>query len=215
MNNNSSKCPLCSTLDSFILHHDVLGRKLFECAECRLVFADGSHRPDAVQEMNRYLQHNNSLDNPDYLNYIESKLGKVIHLADEGSKICDYGSGPANALNHILSSGGYTCHSYDPFFNPNFPVGKVDFIIAIESAEHFFHVHDEFARMNELIDKNGKIAVFTSLWNEKTDFSSWHYARDITHVSFYHQQTFKWIASAFGLELILTDHLGLVVLQKS
>lgn len=214
MNKRFPVCPLCSHTGPFNTHRDAIGRTLFECNSCKLIFAELSHRPDPPQELERYLQHNNSLENNEYLNYIESKLNEVIHLTSKTTIFCDYGCGPAPALEHLLSLKGISCHSYDPFFFPDSPSQPVDFVMAIESAEHFFNVYQEFSNILSLLKTKGKIAVFTSFYDFDTDFASWYYARDNTHVSFYCRETFSWMASFFNLDILISDGSRMIILQK-
>jgi hypothetical protein len=41
-------------------------------------------------------------------------------------------------------------------------------------------------------------AVMTAIITDATDFPSWYYRRDPTHVVFYSTRTFEWIAGHFG-----------------
>jgi hypothetical protein len=42
----------------------------------------------------------------------------------------------------------------------------------------------------------------TQLWKEATKFKSWRYTHDPTHMIFYHENTFRFIAVHFGFEIL-------------
>jgi 2-polyprenyl-3-methyl-5-hydroxy-6-metoxy-1,4-benzoquinol methylase len=85
---------------------------------------------------------------------------------------------------------------YDPYFYPDKTVfkNKYEFITCTEAAEHFYNPLAEFNRMNELLKKNGVLAVMTSLFDNSINFDNWYYRRDPTHVIFYSEKTFHVIA---------------------
>jgi len=54
----------------------------------------------------------------------------------------------------------------------------------------------------------------TELWDKKENLNQWYYLRDITHVSFYHHKTLKYLAQTYNLEIIYMDDERVVVFQK-
>ena len=44
-------------------------------------------------------------------------------------------------------------------------------------------------------------------------FGNWYYKRDPTHIAFYDNNTFSWIAQHYGMEIIFNDEKDFVVLQ--
>ena len=90
---------------------------------------------------------------------------------------------------------------YDPFFFPDATVldQHFDFVTCTEVAEHFHQPHAEFTRMVALLKPGGLLALMTSFQNDDSRFADWHYRRDPTHVTFYKQETFDFIAAEFGL----------------
>jgi methyltransferase family protein len=53
-----------------------------------------------------------------------------------------------------------------------------------------------------LLHAGGHLALTTSLVDDDTDFETWWYARDETHVSFYRPETMACIGARFGWELL-------------
>jgi hypothetical protein len=55
----------------------------------------------------------------------------------------------------------------------------------------------------------------TELWNEKTDFDTWYYAADPTHVSFYAQETLDHVCRMFGLRPLAGDGKRVFIFSKN
>jgi hypothetical protein len=49
---------------------------------------------------------------------------------------------------------------------------------------------------------------------DKPSFSTWHYKNDPTHIAFYSEQTFAWLAQQWQLKLEIIDN-DVVFLTKS
>jgi hypothetical protein len=56
--------------------------------------------------------------------------------------------------------------------------------------------------------------VMTQRWRDLAHFSKWYYARDATHVSFYHARTFDFLCRVFGFSRIFDDDDRVVILRK-
>jgi 2-polyprenyl-3-methyl-5-hydroxy-6-metoxy-1,4-benzoquinol methylase len=76
-----------------------------------------------------------------------------------------------------------------------------DFVTCTEVMEHFHEPGRELAIIARLLRRGSLLAVSTALIDDGTDFSTWWYARDETHVSFYRRKTLAWIAERFHWEL--------------
>lgn len=207
-------CPLCSSNGPFFIREDAKKRILYSCKACHLVFAGREFLLPPEEEKKRYLNHKNSLTNENYISYLASLTNPLFKFIQPGAKGLDFGSGPVMALSEILSQKGIECKSYDPFFFPHLAEGTFDFIFIIETVEHFHEPIKEFKKIINLLSENGLLLIITSFWNFNTDFKTWHYSRDITHVSFYNEHTFEWLAEIMNLKIIFTDNLKTVVFQK-
>lgn len=78
---------------------------------------------------------------------------------------------------------------------------RYDFITCTETAEHFHDPAAEFARLAGLLAPDGWLAVMTQLVPDARAFLDWHYVRDPTHVCFYADRTFTWLAERHGWRL--------------
>ena len=86
------------------------------------------------------------------------------------------------------------------FFAPDpAPLAQVyDFITCTEVAEHFHHPAAEFARLRGLVRPGGWLAAMTSFQTDDARFAGWQYRADPTHVVFYRDATFRYLAQTWG-----------------
>jgi len=66
----------------------------------------------------------------------------------------------------------------------------------------------------DLLIKGGWLGIMTKLIIDKNSFSQWHYIRDLTHVCFYSQATFKYIAGRYETSLTFIGN-DVILLQKN
>ncbi len=207
-------CPLCQN-DSF--QPEVKGPKdrwLHFCKNCKLVFEQKGNRPAPNEERERYLEHNNSIHHKGYVDYLNQAVKPALAWLKPGFCGLDYGCGPVPTLNRLLEKHGFTCDFYDPIFFNEPPLGNFDFIFATESFEHFFRPADELQKLSGLLKPEGILIVMTQLWKDIAKFKRWRYASDPTHVVFYHEDTFRFIAAHFGFEIIEIKKEKVIILQK-
>ena len=94
-------------------------KKYWSCNKCCAVFIDPSLYIDPKEEKERYLEHNNSIDDPDYRSFLSRVTNPLKKNIDKASKGLDFGCGLGPALADILKKDGYLVDLYDPFFYPN------------------------------------------------------------------------------------------------
>ena len=185
------------------------------CGTCRLVFMESASLPFPEAEKQRYLKHENTADNSGYIKSLNRAVEPAMAFLKAGGAGLDYGCGPGPVLAKLLESRGFACDNYDPFFFPAIDKTRAyDFIFATETLEHFFNPAVEIRRMFSLLQKGGHLAVMTKLWKDTGSFKDWSYARDFTHVVFYHADTFKWISSRFEAAIVYENSEDVVILQK-
>ena len=189
-------CKVCRSEDTYYFVTKKDSKKYWRCNKCCAVFTDPSHYVDAEDEKERYLEHNNLIDDPDYRSFLSRVTNPLKKNIDQASKGLDFGCGHGPALADILNKDGYSVDLYDPFFYPNKSIfnNKYNFITCTEAAEHFFNPQKEFESMDSMLEDNGILAIMTSFLSNTEDFENWYYRRDPTHVVFYSQETFKVIA---------------------
>tara|TARA_B100000965_G_C19540862_1_gene735518 strand:+ start:363 stop:995 length:633 start_codon:yes stop_codon:yes gene_type:complete len=190
------ECIVCkSNLTDIFL---VVDQKTYwECNTCDAKFLDKDHYIDRKAEKNHYLKHENYINDKHYKNFLSqlyNPLKKILSKNDEG---LEFGCGHGPALAYMIKSDGFKIDLYDPFFYPNKKVfkKKYNFITCTEVVEHFYSPFKEFKILDNLLKAQGCLGIMTSFFNEKLSFKNWYYRRDPTHVVFYSQQTFKYIAS--------------------
>jgi len=103
----------------------------------------------------------------------------------------------------MLREAGHHVTIYDPVFAPDTAAlsATYDVITCTETAEHFHNPADDFARLNSLLRPGGVLAVMTCFQTDDEKFANWHYRQDPTHVVFYREQTFRFLADKFGWTL--------------
>ena len=195
-------CPLCQSQAIAHFHKDKK-RSYLRCFNCFLIFVPEEFLPPATLEKNRYLQHENTFENKGYVKFLWQFLDPLLERILPGSNGLDFGSGPNPVLAKLLEESGYKMKTYDPFFSPELPAFEqhFDFLTCVETAEHFFSPLQEWQRICGLIKPGGWIGVKTEMVLQKTDFATWHYKNDFTHVCFYAKESFDWIAERFKLKV--------------
>lgn len=192
-------CPLCACADAAAFAH-LHGRRYLRCPECRLVFVHPADRPHADAERAHYGTHENRPDDPGYRRFLARLADPLAERLPPGAEGLDYGCGPGPALSRMMAERGFPSRDYDPLFAPDAGALRraYDFVTCSETAEHFHHPAAEFARLDGLLCPGGWLGVMTEMLDDARDFATWRYARDPTHVCFYHADTMRWIADEHG-----------------
>lgn len=196
-----SPCPLCGGVDVGFFCADA-ARVYLWCRACDLVFVDPAALPAPEAERARYETHNNHVDDPGYAAFLERFAAPFCEaLGPAPQEGLDYGCGPGPALASLLEARGHRVAVWDPFFTVDDSVltRTYDFVTCTEVVEHFHRPGEEFARLVGLLRPGGRLGVMTALRPADEAFPTWHYRRDFTHVSFFSQETFEFLARRFGL----------------
>lgn len=209
-----AECPLCSNTKSFFYLTGPDSRKYNVCNFCKLIFTETRHLPSTQEEIKRYLEHNNDIQFPGYVNFLNQAIEPVLPYINTAQQGLDYGCGPTPTLSVMLKQKGISCDDYDPLFFPELPDKTYDFIFATECFEHFFFPAKELARLDNLLEPGGLLVVMTELWTTAEAFRNWYYVNDLTHVSFYHQHTFNYIAKKYGLKQLESKNKRIVLFKK-
>src|SRR5690554_5553403 len=207
------QCPLCfSKLHTHI--QAVHDRDLYKCSVCKLVFSPPDFLLEKEDEKERYLEHENSIEQPGYVKFLSQAIGEALPYLKTGDEGLDFGSGPGPTLHILMKQKGFLCDNYDPLFNPHIPQKKYDYIFATECFEHFHNPYKEMVFITELLKKGGIVTIMTELYDVETDFASWYYVTDPTHVCFYHIDTFDFICNTFGYERLKSHNKRVIMLRK-
>lgn len=171
------------------------------CSQCQVTLVSVTQLPSHQTQLQKYQQHENDPLDARYREFLNRLAAPLLAVLPPNQVGLDFGCGPGPALADMLSQAGHSMRLYDPFFFPDAAVldQKFDFVTCTEVAEHFHQPHAEFTRMVALLKPGGLLALMTSFQNDDSRFADWHYRRDPTHVTFYRQETFHFIAGDFGL----------------
>ncbi|MEA2081162.1 MAG: class I SAM-dependent methyltransferase [Elusimicrobiota bacterium] len=208
-------CRLCGEEDKLLPVEGIDGRSYFFCEKCSLISADKKHFLDGQSEKARYLTHRNGIQFEGYVKFLRRAVDPAVKFIKKGETGLDYGCGPVPTLSVILKKEGYSCDDYDPFFVKNKPDRKFDFIFSTEVFEHFFNPGGEIRKIRSLLGDGGTLVVMTERWKDREHFAKWYYARDNSHVCFYHSRTFSYICGEFGFEKLFDDGQRVVILKKT
>ncbi len=205
-------CPLCSTNASKIPGPD--NRIYYYCNNCMLIHCDQKHHLSAVSERSRYDMHDNGIHNTGYVEFLNQVIEPAMKYITDDMVGLDYGCGPVPTLSLLIENDGYKCYNYDPIFFPEMTIRSFDFIFATECLEHFYYPENDLKKITSILKKNGFLFIMTYKWHNLDEFARWGYARDETHVSFFHQNTIIYLAEKFGFELMENTHSRVEVLRK-
>jgi len=172
--------------------------------------------PDAVSEKARYTQHQNTIEDSGYISFLQKVIRPVSQYITPSISCLDYGCGPSPVLAKMLARDyQLKVQSYDPFFYPIALKEEYDMIFSTEVFEHFHQPAKEIERLHQLLKKGGYLGIMTNMYGKLEEFEDWWYRRDVTHVSFYHPETFNFIAHEYGFKVCWQDYKQVIILQKT
>lgn len=196
-----SPCPLCAGA-SRPYHRDAR-RDYLQCENCDLVFVPPHQHLDAAAARAFYDTHENALDDSGYRRFLMRLFEPMAERLPSGASGLDFGCGPAPLLAAMFTEAGFIMRAYDPLFAPDTAAlnQSYDFITSSEVFEHLAQPGAEIARLLEILRPGGWLGVMTKRPRDREAFAQWHYIRDPTHVCFFAEATFRFIAEQHGLLL--------------
>jgi hypothetical protein len=213
----NNKCKICGS-ETNLISHSKFGDYHW-CEKCEFISKDKSFHPSKEDELRIYNQHNNSIEDPRYVDFFTTFIeDTILEYVNEGKKGFDFGSGPSPVLAQILEKYyGYNMDIYDLFYaNEKSYIGnKYDLITSTEVIEHLEDPIPYFKLFVELMKDDTLLAIMTLFHkNDEAHFLCWNYMRDITHLSFYNLKTFEYIAKEVGLKIIYTNNIRYITFMK-
>jgi len=193
-------CPLCMSAETAPFCKD-RRREFRRCAVCRLIFVPAVYHLPAEAERRRYLTHRNGPHDDRYRAFLGRLHDPLIARLPPGARGIDFGCGPGPTLSVMFAESGFAMVNYDPCFFSEFGLlqDRYDFLTCSEAIEHFCTPAVEWQRFLGLVHRGGWIGIMTARVDEVEDFNSWYYKEDPTHVCFYSQATFDWLAARDAL----------------
>tara|TARA_Y100001963_G_scaffold152862_1_gene238475 strand:- start:5558 stop:6208 length:651 start_codon:yes stop_codon:yes gene_type:complete len=199
----NSSCPLCLAKQCQFFHQDSR-RSYYQCQRCSLVFADRASVLTAQEELAQYQLHQNDLNDEGYRKFLQRLAGPLLQvLPAQGLSGLDFGCGPGPLLAKMLTEAGQTVAVWDPYFAPDATVlqQQYHFICCSEAIEHFVNPAQEWVLWLSLLKPGGTLAIMTKRYTTLEAFTGWHYKLDPTHVSFFSENTFRYLADRDNFEL--------------
>ncbi|WP_333608698.1 class I SAM-dependent methyltransferase [Arsukibacterium sp.] len=209
-------CPLCDATAIHWFSEDAR-RVYYQCQQCQLVFADRLSLLSPDAELAQYQLHNNDIADSGYRAFLSRLATPLLqHLPGTGLQGLDFGCGPGPLLAQILTEAGHKMHIWDPFFanQPAVLQQQYDFICCTEAIEHFISPSVEWQLWQQLLKPQAILAIMTKRYTDAIAFAGWHYKNDPTHVSFFAEYTFAWLAQRDGLIVRYMAN-DVVLLQKA
>ena len=208
-------CPLCrsSKTTEYLSEPQ---RDYLYCETCSLVFVPNFQFITAEQEKAYYDLHQNHPDDQGYRKFLSRLLIPLKEKLQPGACGLDFGSGPGPTLSLMFEEIGYPMKIFDHFYaNDGYVLQqKYDFITITETVEHLHNPKTELERLWSIIKPGGFMGIMTKLVIDREAFANWHYKNDPTHVCFFSQQTFTWLADMWHakLQFIAND---VILLEKT
>ena len=206
-------CRLCKSTNRLLPLRGIDERGYYFCENCHLINVHRKHLPDKQTEKERYLTHQNGVQFEGYVKFLYQAVNPALNFIKKNMVGLDYGCGPVPTLSKLLNKEGYACEDYDPYFVKHDLGSKFGFIFSTEVFEHFFNPDKEIKKIRSLLREDGVLVVMTERWKDPDHFFKWYYARDNSHVCFYHSRTFDYICDRFGLKKVFDDGQRVVILK--
>lgn len=210
----SGNCPLCGSGQTSLFHHD-RRREFLRCEECSLVFVPQQYFLSSKAEQACYNLHQNHPADARYRKFLDRLAQPLIERLQPGARGLDFGCGPGPTLSVMLGEAGYPTAIYDPFYEPNAAVwlDDYDFVTASEVVEHLHRPMSDLNRLWTVLKPGGCLGIMTKRVLDDAAFSTWHYKHDPTHVAFFSEATFAWLAQNWTAELQFVGA-DVVLMQK-
>ena len=189
-------CPLCKGANSAPYHRDKT-RNYLNCATCNLVYVPPLQHLSALEEKAYYDLHNNQPDDPRYRHFLDRLFTPLQQRLAPKSQGLDFGCGPGPTLSKMFEEAGHSVALYDIYYAPGKSVlsAQYDFITASEVVEHMAEPGRDLDRLWNSLAQGGWLGIMTKRVRDQEAFATWHYITDPTHIAYFSETTFHWLAS--------------------
>jgi len=192
-------CPLCGGLSVASYHRDKF-RAYSSCPACQLVFVPPAFHLSAAEEKAYYDLHENRPDDPGYRRFLGRLFTPLKDCLAPNSRGLDFGCGPGPALAKMFEEAGHSVALYDIHYAPDETVltARYDFITLSEVVEHLAEPGRELDRLWAALVPGGVLGVMTKRVRDAQAFKTWHYITDPTHICYFSDATFRWLADRWS-----------------
>lgn len=208
-------CPLCTGYNINKAYHRDNRRSFYSCETCYLVFVPPEQFLSAEEEKAAYDHHQNSPNDQGYRKFLSRLFTPMNERLGAGSHGLDFGSGPGPTLSLMFEEAGHSVAIYDYFYADDQSVlqPSYDFITASEVVEHLHQPKEVLERLWNILKPGGILGIMTKRVLNREAFAKWHYKNDLTHVCFFSEPTFQWLADQWHAELTIVGN-DVVLLKK-
>jgi 2-polyprenyl-3-methyl-5-hydroxy-6-metoxy-1,4-benzoquinol methylase len=163
-----------------------------------------------------YDQHQNIVDDPGYRQFLSGPFRAVADRLPGGARGLDFGCGPGPALADMLEESGYRVALYDLYYYPDKSVleRQYEFICLTEVIEHLGQPEMVLPELWGMLSDRGWLVIQTQRVRNRDAFIRWRYPDDPTHIAFYSEATFAWLANHLGARQWELTSRDVVVFQK-
>lgn len=203
---NFEICPLCRT-DKTLEYHRDKKRRYRDCQVCSLVYVPASYHLTPQAEKAEYDKHQNNASDAGYRRFLGRCLNPLFELLRQDAKGLDFGCGPGPAISVISQEQGWQVENYDLYYEhrPQLLEQSYDFITMTEVIEHLAQPDEVLLLLDKLLIRKGILAIMTKRVASLEAFANWHYKNDPTHIAFYSEASFTWIARKMSWRLQIVD----------
>ncbi len=209
-----SRCPLCQATAPWFYSDEK--RPYYECCECQMVHVPTAWHLSAAQERAEYDRHENDPQDEGYRRFLSRLATPLLQQLPAASRGLDFGCGPGPALAAMLREAGHEVELHDIYYHPN-PAAlnqRWDFITATEVVEHLAQPLLVLDQLWACLQPGGWLGLMTKRVRDQDAFKSWHYKSDPTHICYFSERSFAWLATRWNAELQLIGA-DVVLLRKA
>jgi len=191
-----------------------LNIKTYKCPNCSYIFKDTDLFAPLSEQKNRYDLHQNDPDDEGYRAYFQSFLDYVLPLTTNVKTALDFGCGKSSLLSNMMIENGIDSNYYDPIYHPDKSTldSRCDLITSVEVFEHLHDPVDVFGKLLLQLNDGGYLAIRTEFApSEMSEYFSWYYRQDPTHIGFFSRSVFEYLAERFGCEYVGDNGKNVVV----
>ena len=170
-------------------------RDFYRCSVCDLIFVPPQQFLPDEEEKAYYDFHQNNPQDSGYRRFLGKLQEPMLTFLKADDVGLDFGSGPGPTLSVMFQELGYDMDIYDVIYARDDSIFEktYDFITTTETVEHFRYPHTSFLAIWNLLKQGGFLGIMTEIFDDKMDFSQWHYKNDPTHICFYSRLTMEWL----------------------
>jgi len=189
----------------------------YHCNACEYIFKSPLCYQDFDAQKERYNLHENNDKDEHYQAYFQRFLDFVLLLVGTPKRALDFGCGRTSLLATLLEEQGVLCDYYDPIYHPDTLKhdAKYDLIVSTEVFEHLHQPREVLADVVARLNEGGYLAIQTQFHtNDLTQFKTWYYHRDTTHIVFFTPKTFEVLCYQHGCHIVDHNDKNIIIIQK-